>query len=91
MSRSGYSHRKDIHLSQRRTCGRVDTGAGVYGGCYAWSDGFHGFEGSCGLGFKTKDQKPLEPCYKPRTVSQLCYAEELVSQVQKSSVVRSGR
>lgn len=75
MPRSGLKGRKNIHLSQKRICGNIDKGAGVYGGCCAYERSRQ-FREYCVLGYKVKDHIPLEPCLKPVTVSQLCYARE---------------
>ena len=84
MSRSGLKNREKIHLSQKKTCGRIDRGAGVYGGCHALEEGsYHGMSYYCHLGFemtrtKQNEYVPLEPCLKPITTSQFCYARELL-------------
>lgn len=77
MPPSGRKNRKNIHLSQKRTCGRIDAGAGVYGGCYAHEDKTYHHNEFCHLGFECKDGKPLEPCLKPVTESQYVYALHL--------------
>jgi hypothetical protein len=78
----GFKNATKVHLSQKRTCGRVDRGAGVYGGCYAFLDPNHIYpNGFCSLGFDCKDHKPLQPCYKPTTESQLVYCLKLLGKV----------
>lgn len=76
MPPNGLKGRKNIHLSQKRTCGTIDRGAGVYGGCYAYERSRQSGE-YCSLGYKVKNHTPLEPCLKPITASQLCYAIEV--------------
>jgi len=81
--RYGFKNATKVHLSQKRTCGRIDRGAGVYGGCHAYDDPdlrFHR-HGWCALGFKCKDGVPLEPCYKPITNSQYCYVLRLLRMI----------
>jgi hypothetical protein len=79
MPPSGRKRRENIHLSQKRTCGRIDGGAGVYGGCYAYEEPSRNFgDGYCHLGFKCKNGKPLEPCLKPTTISQYMYARKII-------------
>lgn len=64
-----------MKLSQKKTCGWYDCGAGIYTGCRARADyGSHDF---CSLGFKMKDGVPLEPCYKPLSMRELIEATEL--------------
>ena len=79
MPPSGLKNKKNIHLSQKQTCGRIDRGARVYGGCCAHEDGYRYTKAFCHLGFKCEDRTPLEPCLKPITVSQYCYALRLRS------------
>jgi len=70
---SGLKRKNNIHLSQKRTCGRIDSGAGVYGGCYAYDDS-HDY---CQLKFKCEKGIPLEPCLKPKTEMQWYQAMKL--------------
>lgn len=74
MPRSGIANRRKIHLSQKHTWGRIDRGAGVYGGCHAYEDKNRYGGDYCHLGFRCKDGKPLEPCLKPITECQYVYA-----------------
>jgi hypothetical protein len=80
----GHKNATKVYLSQKRTCGRIDRGAGVYGGCYAYTDPdlrFHR-HGWCSLGKKCNDRIPLEPCYKPTTEAQLVYVYRLKGKIQ---------
>ena len=85
MPMSGRKNRTKIHLSQKRTCGNYDRGAGDFSGCTEVSDNIpilyyafiRGDEYLCPLGFRCSHGKPLEPCYKPRTLSQSVYAYKL--------------
>jgi hypothetical protein len=82
MSRYGWANRTNIHLSQKKTCGRIDRGARVYSGCYALNDGMRLEPCYCALGCSIKKLSdgyyaPTKPCLKPRTEAQLCYAHEL--------------
>ncbi len=78
MPPSGRRNRKNINLSQKRTCGIIDRGAGVYGGCYAHEDGTRrSGPAYCHLGYTCNDRTPLEPCLKPITESQYVYAMHL--------------
>uniref|UniRef100_A0A6H1ZXI0 Uncharacterized protein n=1 Tax=viral metagenome TaxID=1070528 RepID=A0A6H1ZXI0_9ZZZZ len=74
MPSSGIANRKNIRLSQKRTCGRIDRGAGVYNGCYAHEDRTRNHNGYCHLGFKCDNDIPLEPCLKPKTAMQYSFA-----------------
>jgi hypothetical protein len=78
----GFKNANKVHLSQKRTCGRIDRGAGVYGGCHALNEGCNvGWTDWCGLGFAIKDRRPLEPCYKPITQSQYVYVLRLMGKI----------
>ncbi len=77
MPLSGLKRKRDIHLSQKRTCGEIDRGAGVYGGCYAHEDKTRHHNAYCHLGYRCSDRTPQEPCLKPTTTSQYVYALKL--------------
>lgn len=79
MPPSGRKNRKNIPLSQKRTCGNIDKGAGVYGGCFAYERSRRCGE-FCALGYKVQDRIPLEPRLKSITASQYMYALELRGQ-----------
>lgn len=77
MPPTGIAKRKNINLGQKRVCGRIDSRAGVYGGCYAYEEGSIHHNEFCHLGYKCKNGKPLEPCLKPKTAMQYSYALKL--------------
>jgi len=68
---------KHLRLKQCHTCGlETDWGAKFYAGCHALEcTPFHPYTGAiryCDLGFKRDDKnnRPLEPCYKPMSEPQ---------------------